>query len=107
MAAAEFDVNYVAHLAEGTRLDDPFVVRSRDLRAARTGDAYLSLEFADRTGTIGGVMFRPGPDDWALPVGSVARVRGTVTSYRGVRRISVESLKPVAATACTTPSAPS
>lgn len=88
--------DYVAHLVEGARIDDAFVVRSRDLRAARTGDAYLSLEFADRTGSIGGVMFRPGPDDWALPVGTVARVRGTVTTYRGTRRISVESLRPAA-----------
>jgi 3'-5' exoribonuclease len=70
-------------------------VRSRDLRAARTGDAYLSIEFGDRTGAIPGVMFRPGPDDWSLPCGSVARVRGTVTTYRGIRRISVESMRAV------------
>jgi len=88
---------YVAQLVEGCRVDDLYAVRSRDLRAARTGDAYLALEFADRTGTIGGVMFRPGSEDWALPIGSVARVRGTVTSYRGVRRVSVESLTPAAA----------
>lgn len=86
---------YVAGLAEGTRVDEVFAVRSRDLRAARTGDAYLSLEFGDRTGAIPGVMFRPGPDDWSLPSGSVARVRGTITTYRGVRRISVESMRAV------------
>ncbi|MDO8915183.1 MAG: HD domain-containing protein [Coriobacteriia bacterium] len=86
---------YIASLAEGTRVDEVFVIRSRDLRAARTGDAYLAMEFGDRTGVIPGVMFRPGPDDWSLPCGSVARVRGTVTSYRGVRRISVESMRAV------------
>jgi 3'-5' exoribonuclease len=84
---------YVAGLAEGSRVDDVFAVRSRDLRAARTGDAYLTLEFGDRTGVIPGVMFRPGADDWSLPSGSVARVRGTVTSFRGVKRISVESIR--------------
>jgi 3'-5' exoribonuclease len=84
---------YVAGLAEGARIDEVFAVRSRDLRAARTGDAYLALEFGDRTGVIPGVMFRPGPDDWSLPSGSVARVRGTVTTFRGIRRISVESMR--------------
>lgn len=85
---------YVAGLTEGTKVDSLFAVRSRDLRAARTGDAYLVLEFSDRTGSVAGVMFRPGPDEWSLPLGTVARVRGTVTTYRGVKRISVESLRP-------------
>jgi 3'-5' exoribonuclease len=88
--------HYVAGLAEGVRVDEVFAVRSRDLRAARNGDAYLTIEFGDRTGTIPGVMFRPGPDEWSMPVGTVARVRGTVTTYRGSKRISVESLRPAA-----------
>jgi 3'-5' exoribonuclease len=87
---------YVAGLREGVRVDSLLAVRSRDLRAARNGDAYLVLEFSDRTGTVPGVMFRPGPDEWSLPIGTVARVRGTVTTYRGTRRISVESLCPSA-----------
>jgi 3'-5' exoribonuclease len=85
---------FAAGLAEGMEVDSLFAVRARDLRAARTGDAYLVLEFSDRTGSMRGVMFRPGPDEWGLPLGTVARVRGTVTSYRGVKRISVESLVP-------------
>jgi 3'-5' exoribonuclease len=87
---------YTTGLTEGVEVDSLFAVRSRDLRAARTGDAYLVLEFSDRTGSIPGVMFRPGPDEWSLPLGAVARVRGTVTTYRGTKRISVESLKPSA-----------
>ncbi|HEX9092592.1 MAG TPA: HD domain-containing protein [Coriobacteriia bacterium] len=85
---------YVSDLSEGTAVDSLFAVRSRDLRAARTGDAYLAMELADRTGAMSAVMFRPGPEEWSVPPGSVARVRGTVTSYRGVRRVSVESLRP-------------
>jgi 3'-5' exoribonuclease len=83
---------YVSSLREGVRVDDLFAVRSRDLRAARNGDAYLVLEFSDRTGSVPGVMFRPGPDEWSLPAGTVARVRGTMTTYRGTKRISVETL---------------
>jgi 3'-5' exoribonuclease len=87
---------FVAGLTEGSAVDSVFVLRARDLRSARTGDAYLSLEFSDRTGRMPGVLFRPGPEERAMPPGVVARVRGTVTSFRGVRRISVDALRPVA-----------
>lgn len=86
---------YARDLVEGARVDSQFALRSRDIRSARTGDAYLSLELADRTGAIPGVMFRPSPVDESVPLGSVVRVRGTVTTYRGVRRVSIDALRPV------------
>jgi 3'-5' exoribonuclease len=79
---------------EGARVDSVFALRSRGLRSARTGEAFLALEIGDATGRIPGVMFRPSLSDEAAPVGSVVRVRGRVTTYRGVRRVSVESLRP-------------
>lgn len=87
---------YISDMAEGVPVDSQFAVRSRDLRAARTGDAYLAMELSDRTGTVPAVMFRPGPKEWSIPPGAVATVRGTVTTYRGVKRVSVSSLRPAA-----------
>ncbi len=84
---------YVAGLTEGARVDSVFAVRSKEVRAARTGEAYLALELADRTGRIGAVMFRPGTEATSLPAGCVVRARGRVTSWRGVRRVSIESLR--------------
>lgn len=84
---------YVSDLREGMAVDSQFAVRSRDLRAARTGDAYLAMELSDRTGVMPAVMFRPGSEEWSVPLGTVATVRGVVTTYRGVRRISIESLR--------------
>ena len=84
--------NYVIELAEGAKVDAPFALRTKDMRAARTGDAYLALELADRTGQIPAVCFRPDAEATSIPVGSVVRVRGTVTSYRGIKRVSVESM---------------
>ena len=63
------------------------------MRATRTAEAYLSLELADRTGQIPAVCFRPSPEASAVPVGAVVRVRGTVTSFRGAKRVSVDSLR--------------
>ena len=85
---------YVRDLGEGSKVDSLFALRSRDLRSARTGEAYLSLELGDRSGRIPAVMFRPGTVEESLPVGSVVRLRGTVTTFRNVRRVTVDALAP-------------
>jgi len=85
---------YVKELAEGTRVESEFAVSSREIRATRHGDAYLSLELSDRTGRVPAVHFRPDAVASRTPVGSVVRVSGTVTSYRGLKRISVDRLRP-------------
>lgn len=81
-------------LKEGDRIDSVFALRSKQLRAARTGEAYLSLEFADRSGRIAGVMFRPPRDAQDVPAGAVVGVCGVVTTFRGSTRVSVESMRP-------------
>jgi 3'-5' exoribonuclease len=86
---------YVRDITEGSRVDSLFALRSRDIRSARTGDPYLSLEIADCTGGMPAVMFRPGSREESVPVGSVVRVRGHVTTFRGVRRVTVDALLPV------------
>lgn len=85
---------YVNELAEGTRVDAQFALQAKEMRAARSGDAYLSLDLADKTGRVPAVYFRPDAEATAIPVGAVVRVRGVVTSFRGTKRISVDSLKP-------------
>jgi len=88
---------YITDLVDGAKVDSLFALRSRDLRSARTGEPYLSLELGDRTGRMSGVMFRPGELQESLPVGSVVRLRGMVTTFRNVRRITVDALLPVSA----------
>lgn len=85
---------FVSELTEGARVDASFVVRSKEVRATRNGDAYLALTLADRTGAVPAVLFRPTRAAVAAPAGSVARVMGVVTVYRGIRRISIDSLTP-------------
>ncbi len=87
---------YVVDLAEGQRVDGAFAVRAKEVREARTGDTYLALDLSDRTGTIPALLFRPTANALEVPVGSVVRIVGQVTSFRSVKRISVESLVPCA-----------
>ncbi len=83
---------YVNELAAGAKVDALFALRTKEIRATRAAEAYLSLEIADRTGQIPAVFFRPSPDASAIPVGTVVRVRGTVTSFRGAKRVSIDSM---------------
>ena len=87
---------YIRDLGEGSKVDSLFALRSRDLRSARTGEPYLSLEIGDRSGRLAAVMFRPHSVEESLPVGSVVRLRGVVTTFRGVRRVTVDALGPAA-----------
>ena len=85
---------YAAELTEGCRVDTTFVVRAKEMRATRAGEAFLALELADRTGQIPGVWFRPDAAASAIPVATVVRVQGTVTRFRQMKRISLEGLAP-------------
>lgn len=88
------DRQYAAMIREGERVDAVFALRAKELRAARTGEAYLYVELGDRSGRIAGVMFRPSREAETVPAGSVVRVRGRATSYRGVLRIAIDTLRP-------------
>ncbi len=86
--------HYAATLKEGERVDGAFALRAKELRSTRAREAYLSMDLADRTGRVPAVMFRPDHGAESVPSGTVVQVRGVVTAYRGVLRVSVESLRP-------------
>jgi 3'-5' exoribonuclease len=83
-----------ASLVEGQRVDSVFSIRARELRSTRQGEAYLAFEFSDRSGSVAGVMFKPDAAALAIPAGTVVCVQGVVTTYRGVKRISVDGMRP-------------
>lgn len=85
---------YINELCEGSRVDTELVMSSKELRSTRAGEAYLQFRFSDRSGRIDGVWFKPALDASDTPAGSVVRVSGTVTAYRGQKRISVRALRP-------------
>lgn len=83
---------YINELADGVRVDNVFAMRGKELRTARNGDAYLWTELCDRTGSIPAVFFRPSSEALAVPSGSIVRCRGVVGAYRGVKRVTAESI---------------
>lgn len=89
---SDVKARYLNEMTEGMRLEASLLLRSKELRIARNGDPYLWLEVSDRTGSMQAVMFRPSTFAASIPAGTVAHVEGTVTSYKGRRRVSVERL---------------
>lgn len=85
---------YVRELAVGSRVNSSFSLVSKEMRSTRNGEAFLVLEFADKTGRIPAVFFRPDSGSLAVPTDTVVRVEGTVTRYKGVKRVSVDLLTP-------------
>lgn len=85
---------FINEFTEGSRVHAAFVLRSKEIRTSRTGDAFLAVELADRTGAISGVLFRPARIASEVPAGSVVEVEGVVTRFRGNRRLSLKMMRP-------------
>lgn len=87
---------YVTDLAEGAVVDATFAVQRKARRRTRNGDPFLSVELADRTGRVPGVVW----NDVALlgarfEQGDTVRVLGRVESYGGQLQIAVRDVERV------------
>jgi 3'-5' exoribonuclease len=83
-------------LADGQTVDSPFVICERRILQTKEKRDYLSLELADRSGTIPARMW----DNLkaVLPlvqVGTVVRVIGLTQSYNGILQIKISDLQPL------------
>ena len=70
-------------LADGTEIDEVFALADVQVRPTRYGDPFLSLRFADRTGSIAGVIFNCDTVPTEYKAGDAVVVRGTYNSEYG------------------------
>ena len=85
---------YVADLTADQPVLTYFLVSSKEIRSAVSGNSWLQMELGDRTGTVDGKMWR----DYEQPSSTferddVVKVLGRVKSYRGKLEISVEKIR--------------
>jgi 3'-5' exoribonuclease len=68
---------FVRDLADGQRIESPFVVRDRTLRQKRNGESFLKLQLGDCTGVVEGVVW-DGVDEVAgvAAPGSIVVISG-------------------------------
>ena len=89
---------YVADLSEGTLVDATFAVQRKQRRHTRNGDAFLSLELADRTGRVPAVVWNDvNLLGGRFDEGDTVRVLGKVESYDGRLQIAVRDLEKIEA----------
>jgi 3'-5' exoribonuclease len=85
---------YVSELEEGALVEATFAVQRKRTRRTRNGDAFLSLELADRTGRVPAVVW----NDVNLLAGrfdegDTVRVLGRVETYDGRPQIAVRDVQ--------------
>ncbi len=87
---------YVNDLAEGVTVDATFAVQRKRTRRTRSGDPFLSVELADRTGRVAGVVWNDVNVLTArFAEGDTVRVLGRVESYAGKLQIAVRDVQRV------------
>lgn len=87
---------WINELEPGTDIKEKFVVRKIEVREY-SGRKYLSLEFGDKSGRVGGVCWE-GAEEFnrAIKAGNVVLVEGNVGTYRELPQINVTSMSKLA-----------
>jgi 3'-5' exoribonuclease len=82
----------VAKLGDGDQIDQPLLVRMKQLRTNKNGQIYLMMELCDKTGAISSRHWNT--DDAqarSFETGDFLRVRGRVQLYQGQAQLIVNS----------------
>jgi 3'-5' exoribonuclease len=85
---------YVSELEEGALVEATFAVQRKRRRRTRSGDPFLSLELADRTGRVGAVVWNDvNVLGERFDEGDTVRVLGRVERYDGRPQIAIRDLR--------------
>jgi len=89
----------VQELREGQRISQCFLVKQKSQRSTRTGDPYLEILLADRSGTIPARAWAEVAQRYATQFdeGDFVFVEGRTETYRNALQLVVESIRRVEA----------
>ncbi len=85
----------IRDLREGQRISQCFLVKRKAQRSTRTGDPYLEILLADRTGTVPARAWADATQRYAahFEEGEFVLVEGRSETYRGSLQLIVESIR--------------
>ncbi|MFA6001486.1 MAG: HD domain-containing protein [Thermoleophilia bacterium] len=87
---------FICDLSEGAEVDEVFFLQDTTRRFTRAGLPYLTMRLNDRSGIIGGRVWKDVDSlVYRLVPESFARIRGTVESYRNRLNINIRGAEPV------------
>lgn len=82
----------IVEMSPGVGVEDFYLLRSAKVQTSRNGSAYLSCVFADKDAEIEGRIWDYAADIHEH-VGSVVKIRGTVSEYNGSNQIVVSRIR--------------
>src|SRR5574341_1843518 len=89
---------FVADLRAGEPLTSSFLAQKIQIRQKRTGEEYLSIVLADRTGQVPAVMWQNLPPELrALADGDIVKVQGVFGTYQGQPQLTIARLRKASA----------
>ncbi len=85
----------VSDLREGLRVGQCFLVKKKAQRSTRTGDPYLEIVLADRTGSLHARAWSDATQRYAseFEEGDFVYVQGRTETYRNALQLIVESIR--------------
>jgi len=84
----------VCELSEGDAVDQPMLVREKQVRTNRNGNAYLQLELMDRTAAISARYWNVGDQESkSFETGDFLSVRGKVQMFQGQLQLIISGFK--------------
>ena len=85
----------ISDIREGQRISQCFLVKRKAQRSTRTGDPYLEILLADRTGTLAARAWAEATQRYAsqFDEGEFVFVEGRSETYRGNLQLIVESIR--------------
>ncbi len=86
--------SFVTDLAVGQAVTSSFLAQKIQIRQKRTGEEYLSLVLADRTGQVPAVMWQNlTPETRVLTDGDIVKVQGVFGAYQGQPQLTISRLR--------------
>jgi 3'-5' exoribonuclease len=88
---------FVADVVEGQAVTSYFLARQIQIRQRRTGEPFLTVTLADRTGEVSAVLW-DGVDERMreLTDGDIVKVQGVLGTYQGARQLTLARLRKAA-----------
>lgn len=85
---------FINELKKGQPIESIFLVREKTLTKTKTGNPYLSLRLADRTGEVDGRVWENAPDFALLfEADDFIKVRAEIDEFQGTLQLRILKLK--------------
>ena len=86
---------WIADLEAGDEIEGFYILKTAQIKTSNSGKPFLAASVADRSGTIDANVWDYGGPLGTQDEGTVIKLRGTVSEYRGVLQLILSRLRPV------------